>query len=122
MTLRSLAVLAVLAAVPTLAAERHAAERHADWPLLPETFPSTGGNGVVIGEYRPRVVGDKCTTAFTATLPDGAVYRNVVEFETEAVEGGILCKNGKWRAADGSASGTTPLRVFIKDGVVRGKP
>jgi hypothetical protein len=38
------------------------------------------------------------------------------------VQGGILCTNGKWRAVDGSASGTTPFRMFIKDGVVRRAP
>ena len=30
--------------------------------------------------------------------------------------------NGKWQALDGSMSGTTPLRVFIKDGVRRRSP
>jgi hypothetical protein len=39
-----------------------------------------------------------------------------------AGQGGTLCTNGKWRAADGSASGTTPFRVFIKDGVKRRSP
>jgi hypothetical protein len=37
-------------------------------------------------------------------------------------QGGILCTNGKWRSKDGSASGTTPFRVFLKDGVVRRSP
>jgi hypothetical protein len=36
-----------------------------------------------------------------------------------AVQGGILCTNGQWRAKDGLASGTTPFQVFIKDGLVR---
>ena len=57
-----------------------------------------------------------------ATLPDGKVYYNIVEFETVAVQGGTLCTNGKWRARDGSSSGTTPFRVFIKDGTVRRSP
>jgi hypothetical protein len=50
------------------------------------------------------------------------VYYNSVEFETLQVQGGTLCTNGRWRSRDGSASGTTPLRVFIKGGVVRRSP
>jgi hypothetical protein len=37
-------------------------------------------------------------------------------------QGGTLCTNGRWRARDGSASGTTPYQVFFKDGVRRGSP
>ncbi len=99
-----------------------APEAYESWPVLPPTFPSTGGGGIVIGEYRPVVTGAVCATPFTATEPNGTVYRNVVEFEAVPVQGGILCRNGRWRSADGTASGTTPLRVFIKDGVVRGSP
>jgi hypothetical protein len=97
-------------------------EDYSAWRLHTETFPSTGGGGVMIGEYRPVVAGGKCTTDFTATLPDGNVYRNAVEFDALPEQGGILCTNGKWRAKDGSAEGTTPYRVFIKDGIVRGSP
>jgi hypothetical protein len=32
---------------------------------------------------------------------------------------GILCNNGQWKSKDGTQSGTTPFRVFIKDGVRR---
>lgn len=39
-----------------------------------------------------------------------------------AAQGGTLCQNGKWRAFDGGASGTTPYRLFFKDGVFRGSP
>ena len=92
------------------------------WEVLKNPFESTGGGGVMIGEYNPVIVGNKCVTNFTATLPDGKVYRNVVEFDTVQVQGGTLCTNGAWRAQDGSASGTTPFRVFIKDGVVRRSP
>jgi len=99
-----------------------AQESYDTWRLHAETFPSTGGGGVMIGGYRPVVAGNKCTTDFTATLPDGKVYYNVVEFDAVVEQGGILCTNGKWRAKDGSASGTTPYRVFIKDGVMRGSP
>ena len=99
-----------------------AQENFESWRPHTPTFGSTGGNGVIIGEYYPVVVGDKCTTDFTATLADGKVYYNSVEFDAVAAQGGILCTNGRWRARDGSANGTTPYRVFIKDGVIRGNP
>jgi hypothetical protein len=60
-------------------------------------------------------------TDFT-TEPNGTVYTTTVEFEARPVQGGILCAEGKWRARDGSSSGTTPLRVFIKDGIARRSP
>ncbi|HJU31625.1 MAG TPA: hypothetical protein VJ740_09225 [Hyphomicrobiaceae bacterium] len=97
-------------------------ENYESWAVLVNPFESTGGGGVMIGEYKPVIVGDKCVTDFTATMPDGKVYYNVVEFETVQVQGGTLCTNGAWRAQDGSASGTTPFRVFLKDGVVRRSP
>jgi hypothetical protein len=50
------------------------------------------------------------------------VYPNFIEFEAVSAQGGTLCQNGKWRAFDGVASGTTPYRVFFKDGVFRGAP
>ena len=99
-----------------------AQESYESWAVLSNPFESTGGGGVMIGEYNPVIVGSKCVTNFTATLPDGKVYHNVVEFETVQVQGGTLCTNGAWRARDGSASGTTPFRVFIKDGVTRRSP
>ena len=113
--------LAVAAAAFVVAA--HAAEdNYENWAPLKSTFPSTGGGGVMIGEYNPVIVGDKCVTKFTATEPDGKVFHNIVEFEAVAAQGGTLCTNGKWRTADGSMSGTTPFRVFFKNGVVRGSP
>lgn len=122
-TPKILAVALALLAIPALLAMPAVAEEdYAAWPLLRPSFPSTGGNGVMIGEYRPVVIGDRCATAFTATIADGTVYRNIVVFEAMAVQGGILCANGKWGAVDGSATGTTPYRVFIKDGVSRGAP
>jgi len=99
-----------------------APENYATWRLHTPTFPSTGGNGVIIGQYNPVIDGDKCKTDFTATLADGTVYYNTVEFDAVPAQGGILCTNGKWRARDGSANGTTPYRMFFKDGVVRGSP
>ena len=72
----------------------------------------------------PVIVGNGCITNFTATEPGsgGKIYYNKVEFDTVAVQGGILCANGRWQALDGTMSGTTPFRVFIKDGVVRRSP
>ena len=99
-----------------------AQENYAAWDVLKNPFESTGGGGIMIGGYDPVVVGDKCRTNFTATEPGGKVYYNKVEFDAVPVEGGILCTSGKWQALDGSASGTTPFRVFIKDGVKRRSP
>ncbi len=117
------AVLAAASAVLLLAiAGASAQESYASWELLENPFESTGGGGIMIGGYDPVIVGDKCRTDFTATEPGGKVYYNKVEFDAVPVQGGTLCTNGKWRAADDSASGTTPFRVFIKDGVKRRSP
>jgi hypothetical protein len=99
-----------------------AQETYVAWDVLKNPFESTGGGGMMIGGYDPVVVGDKCRTNFTATEPGGKIYYNKVEFDAVPVEGGILCTNGKWQALDGSASGTTPFRVFIKDGIKRRSP
>jgi hypothetical protein len=115
--------IAIAAAVFAIAAGAVAAENsYESWPPLKSTFLSTGGGGVMIGEYNPVIVGDKCRTDFTATEPDGKVFYNTVEFDAVPAQGGILCTNGKWRSRDGSMSGTTPYRVFFKDGLVRGSP
>ena len=115
----ALAAATLLAlAVSTAAAQ----ENYAAWEVLKNPFESTGGGGIMIGGYDPVVAGDKCRTNFTATEPGGKVYTNKVEFDAVPVEGGILCTNGKWQALDGSASGTTPFRVFIKDGIKRRAP
>ena len=93
------------------------------WPLLTDTFESTSGQGIVIKGYDPVIKGDKCSTNFSATLTDGKVFYNIVEFDAVPMQGGTLCTNGKYRAVDGSASGTTPFRVFFnKDGVRRRSP
>ena len=113
------AAAALLAlAMPAASAQ----ENYESWPVLKSTFGSTGGGGIIIKGYDPVITGDKCVTTFMAVDPTGAVYFNVVEFETEKLQGGTLCRDGKWRSMDGSASGTTPFRVFFKDGVVRGSP
>ncbi len=115
-------VLVMAATVVLGASWARAAEDYARWPLLTDPFPSTGGGGVMIGGYDPVVGEGRCRTAFTATLPDGTVYRNTVEFDAVVEQGGTLCTNGRWRSADGSATGTTPFRLFIKDGVRRMAP
>ena len=107
----------LLAAGPALAQENFES-----WELLRNPFPSTGGGGIMIGGYDPVVSGASCRTDFTATTPDGTIFRNSVEFDAVPAQGGILCTNGRWRSADGSATGTTPFRVFIKDGVRRMSP
>jgi hypothetical protein len=119
--MRFSSILAAAAAVFAVGAAA-AQENYESWDVLKSAFPSTGGGGVVIGEYNPVIVGDKCVTKFTATEPDGKVFHNVVEFDAVPAQGGTLCTNGKWRAQDSSMSGTTPYRVFFKDGVVRGSP
>ena len=93
------------------------------WPLLTDTFESTSGQGIIIKGYDPVIKGDKCSTNFSATLTDGKVFYNIVEFDAVPAQGGILCTNGKYRAVDGGASGTTPFRVFFdKSGVRRRSP
>jgi hypothetical protein len=115
--------LAAASALMALAVSGAAAqENYESWALLQSTFESTGGGGIMIKEYNPVIVGNKCVTNFTATEPSGKIYYNMVEFDAVPMQGGILCTDGKWRAVDGSASGTTPLRVFIKDGVARRSP
>lgn len=98
------------------------AEDYGTWPPHQREFGSTGGGGVRIGAYDPVVNGALCTTNFTATLADGTVLRNAAEFDAVPAQGGILCTNGRWRSLDGDARGTTPYRVFFRDGVVRGWP
>lgn len=101
-----------------------AQDNYESWPVLKSSFPSTGGNGIVIKGYDPVITGNKCVTTFMAVEPglNPNVYPNVIEFEAVPMQGGTLCQNGKWRAFEGGATGTTPFRVFFKDGVFRGSP
>jgi hypothetical protein len=101
-----------------------AEESYESWPLLRSSFPSTGGSGITIKGYDPVITGGKCITTFMAVEPGDSpkVYANVIEFEAVTAQGGTLCRNGRWRAFDGGATGTTPYRVFFKDGVFRGSP
>ena len=121
--LAALRIAGCVAAV-ALAAPAFAQENYESWPMLRSTFPSTGGGGIMIKGYDPVITGNKCLTTFMAVEPgpDPNVYPNFIEFEAVAAQGGTLCRNGKWRAFDGGATGTTPYRVFFKDGVFRGSP
>jgi hypothetical protein len=94
----------------------------AAWPVLPPRFESTGGGGIVIDEYRPVVIGDRCVTRFTATTPAGEVFVNYALFQAQPLVGGTLCTDGRWGAVDGSATGTTPLVVWLRDGVMHRAP
>jgi hypothetical protein len=116
--LTCLLTLTALLAAPAAAQD----ERYETWPLLADPFPSTGGGGIMIHGYKPVVADGKCATPFTARTPTGESFPNIVEFTAVPTQGGILCTDGKWRSVDGSASGTTPFRVFIKDGLMRGSP
>lgn len=115
---------ALLALMPpgVSAQQSPAQENYESWPVLKSTFPSTGGGGVMIKGYDPVIHSGKCVTTFMAVVAPTEVYSNVVEFEAVPAQGGTLCTNGKWRSFDGTSSGTTPYRVFFKDGVFRGSP
>lgn len=117
-------IIACLAGICLAFAPAHAQERYETWPVLKSTFPSTGGGGITIKGYDPVITGAKCITTFMAVEAGSNpnVYSNVIEFEAVPTQGGTLCQNGKWRAFEGGVTGTTPFRVFFKDGVWRGSP
>src|SRR6476469_5357043 len=119
--IRLIAVISAALALSAPALAEDKPENFESWPVLKSTFPSTGGGGVMIKGYDPVIVDGKCVTTFMAT-DNGKVFFNLAEFDTVAVQGGTLCTNGKWRAFDNSMAGTTPYRVFFKDGVFRGQP
>jgi hypothetical protein len=121
--MRAIAVLCI-GGLALAASAAMAEERYESWPVLRSTFPSTGGGGITIKGYDPVITAGKCITTFMAVEPgeNPNVYTNVVEFEAVPAQGGTLCQNGKWRSFDGTATGTTPYRVFFKDGVFRGSP
>lgn len=121
----SLALLSLMAISLILMAKVvQAEEAFESWPVLTNPFESTGGGGVMIDRYQPVIEGNRCRTDFTVTLPgpQGGTFLNEVVFSARPVAGGVLCEAGRWRAKDGSAEGTTPFRVFIKDGIVRRPP
>lgn len=108
--MRSLCVTSLLVFLPCVAA----AQDMAGWPPLERRFESTGGGGWIIDGYDPVLHGGVCATDFSVTSPQGATFHNAAEFDAVPVAGGVLCRNGRWRAKDGSGSGTTPLEVFIR--------
>src|SRR5262245_29397890 len=117
-------VAGLVASVALESPAAFAVESYESWPVLRSTFPSTGGGGITIKGYDPVITGSKCVTTFMAVEPgdNPNVYANVIEFEAVAIQGGTLCRNGKWRAFEGGATGTTSYRLFFKDGVFRGSP
>ncbi len=119
---RSSAFAGLLAVALTSTA--HATEDFSSWPPLQSTFPSTGGGGITIKGYDPVITGGKCITTFMAVESGGnaSVYANLIEFDAVPAQGGILCSNGRWRAFEGGATGTTPFRIFFKDGAFRASP
>ena len=122
--MKAVAAAALISLAVSGAQAQEKQENYASWPPLQSTFESTGGNGIMIKGYDPVILRDKCVTTFMAVTPapDVNVYFNVIEFEATQVQGGTLCANGKWRAMDGSATGTTPFRMFFKEGSFRRAP
>jgi len=113
----------VLALAPQAAQpQENTREDFSAWPVLTSTFPSTGGGGYIIKGYDPVISGEKCITTFMATLPPTELYLHVAEYDAVPAQGGTLCTNGRFRSIDGKTSGTTPFRMFFKDGVFRGAP
>lgn len=102
--------LAALLVLPGMAT----AQDMTGWPPLERRFESTGGGGWIIDGYDPVQRAGRCATDFSVTSPQGQTFFNEAEFDAVAVAGGVLCRNGCWRAKDGSGSGTTPLEVFIR--------
>ena len=119
-------LLALVAAstTPSIAQTTGKTEDFENWPILKSTFPSTGGVGILIKGYDPVLTNGKCVTTFMAieSGDNPVVYPSFVEFDAVPTSGGTLCTNGKWRAFDGGPFGTTPYRVFFKNGVFRGSP
>ena len=77
-------------------------------------FESTGGGGWMIDGYDLLLRGGACITDFSVTSPEGQAFYNEAEFDAVPIEGGLLCRNGRWRAKDGSGNGSTGLQVFIR--------
>jgi hypothetical protein len=117
--LTAAALTAALVAFGPLGAA--AEEDFASWPVLTSSFPSTGGGGYVIKGYDPVIKGGQCITTFMASLPPDELYFNVVEYDAVPAQGGTLCTNGQWRSFNGKDTGSTPFRMFFKDGVFRGR-
>jgi hypothetical protein len=112
-------IVTIAALLPPLAA---AEDNYAAWPELKSTFPSTGGGGYVIKGYDPVITGGKCVTTFMATRAPDELYLNIAEYDAVPAQGGTLCTNGRWRSFDGKDRGTTPFRMFFRNGVFRTQP
>ena len=106
-----------LAGLALAAPAARAQESYESWPALRSSFPSTGGGGIIIKGYDPVITGGKCVTTFMAVEPgaDPKVYPNFIEFEAEAVQGGTICQNGKWRAFDGGATIDPMLNLSLRN-------
>ncbi len=115
--MRRLALMLTLIAAPAMAQPDDE-----NWQRLAPRFESTGGGGVMISECDPIILDDRCATPFTATLPDGRVFRNIAVFQALPVQGGVLGPRARWSAVDRSAQGTSPIEVFIGQGVSRRSP
>jgi hypothetical protein len=113
---RTIALAATMTVTPALANVDYTR-----WPLLVNPFPSTSGSAVMVDDYRPLVTENLCLTNFTVIV-DGQRTQGIVGFDAVPIWGSVLCRNGRWSTLDGSASGTTPFEMFIKDGVVRRAP
>ncbi len=105
--------LAVLALVPPAAAQPN----YDSWPVLQNPFESTGGGGIMIGEYRPVVFGKFCTTNFTATTPKGEVYYNGVDFDAVPVAAARCAPRAAGVRSTAAPTARRRCEVFIKDGV-----
>lgn len=114
--------MAAAALLALALAGAQAEEDYANWPPLKSTFPSTGGGGVMIKGYDPVITGGQCVTTFMAQVPPNEVYFNKIEYDAVPAAGGTLCRHGRWTSFDGKATGTTPFRMFFKDGVFRAAP
>lgn len=120
--MRHLSFLLILGIVAVLSPLAAAEDNFGIWPELKSTFPSTGGGGYVIKGYDPVLKDGKCITTFMASLPPNELYLHVAEYDAVPAQGGTLCTNGRWRSFDGKDSGTTPFRMFFRDGVFRAQP
>jgi hypothetical protein len=105
----ALIAVGMAAALVTGAAAQDKPENFDSWRLHTPTFPSTGGGGIMIGEYKPVIVGDKCKTDFTATEPNGTVYYNSVEFDAVPAQGGILCRTASGARATAAPPARRPI-------------
>ena len=114
--------LTLCAAALTLALPAVAQENYESWPPLVNPFESTGGGGIMIGGYDPVVVDRHLRDRLHG---DHAGRRGLLQHDRvrrRADPGRHPVHRRQMARADGSASGTTPFQVFIKDGMKRRSP